>query len=302
MNPTLLVMAAGAASRYGGLKQTEPVGPAGETIVDYSIFDALRAGFGKVVFVIRRDIEPAFRTAIGDAVADRVEVHYAWQELDILPPGFLLPAERVKPWGTGHAVLVCEPFIAEPFAIVNADDFYGRSSFQLLADHLRGAHGASMDEHAVVGYELGRTLSGHGAVTRGRCEVDARGLLRQLIETKGIVDRSSGPAYENPPGVWHTLPRDTLVSMNMMGFTAGIFPQLRRLFTAFLERHGDTLDAEFLMPSAVNELVASGDAAVRVLRTDATWFGMTFREDRPIVQAGIRALVDRGEYPSPLWR
>ena len=294
-------MAAGAASRYGGLKQTEPVGPSGETIIDYSIFDALRARFGRVVFVIRREIEAAFKEAIGDAVAGRVDVQYAWQELTALPPGFSLPASRVKPWGTGQAVLVCEAFVAEPFAIINADDFYGRSSFAVLADHLRRAHLASINEHAIVGYQLGRTLSGHGAVSRARCVADERGLLRELVETTGLVLTPTGAGFQDTSGAWHAVPAETLVSMNMMGFSPRVFSQLRGLFAEFLKHHGDAAQTEFLIPSAVNTLVAKNEATVRILQTTSTWFGMTFRDDRPAVEAGIRALVDQGEYPSPLW-
>jgi UTP-glucose-1-phosphate uridylyltransferase len=292
MQPTLLVMAAGMGSRYGGLKQIDAVGPHGEAIIDYSIHDALRAGFGKLVFVIRRDIEAPFREAIGGKFEKRIAVDYVFQELDKLPDGFSIPAGRTKPWGTTQAILMAEEVVREPFAAINADDFYGRESFQVMADFLR----AGGTDYAMVGYTLRNTLSEHGSVSRGVCECDAADYLRAVVELTKVEKRGRGAQAED-----RALSGDELVSMNFWGFTPALFPQLREHFNAFLRRSGQELKSECYIPTTVNELVAANAAHVKVLRTPASWFGITYKEDKPLVVASIRQLIARGDYPEMLW-
>jgi UTP-glucose-1-phosphate uridylyltransferase len=292
MQPTLLVMAAGMGSRYGGLKQIDAVGPNGEAIIDYSIHDALRAGFGRLVFVIRRDIEAPFREAIGGKFEKRIAVDYVFQELDKLPSGFAVPPGRTKPWGTTHAILMAEEVVHEPFAAINADDFYGRESFQVMSDFLR----AGGSDYAMIGYTLRNTLSEHGSVSRGVCECDAAGYLKAVVELTKIEKRGNGGQAED-----RALTGEELVSMNFWGFTPALFPQLREHFTAFLRRSGQELKSESYIPTAVNELVASGAVRVKVLRTPASWFGITYKEDKPQVVDSIRKLVAAGEYPPKLW-
>ena len=292
MQPTLLVMAAGMGSRYGGLKQIDAVGPNGEAIIDYSIYDALRAGFERLVFVIRRDIEAAFREAIGGKFEKRIAVDYVFQELDNLPPGFSVPPGRTKPWGTTQAILMAKEAIHEPFAAINADDFYGHESFQVMADFLR----ASGADYAMIGYTLRNTLSQHGSVSRAVCECDPAGFLRAVVELPKVEKRDRGAQAED-----RALSGDELVSMNFWGFTPALFTQLREQFNAFLRRSGQELKSESYIPTTVNELVASGAARVKVLRTPASWFGITYKEDKPQVVASILKLVEAGEYPSKLW-
>ncbi len=292
MQPTLLVMAAGMGSRYGGLKQIDAVGPSGEAIIDYSIHDALRAGFGRLVFVIRRDIEAPFREAIGDKFEKRVAVDYVFQELEKLPSGFSVPPGREKPWGTTQAILMAEEVVREPFAAINADDFYGRESFQVMADFLR----AGGTDYAMIGYTLRNTLSEHGSVSRGVCECDAAGFLRAVVELTKIEKRGGGGQAED-----RALTGDELVSMNFWGFTPALFPQLRKHFENFLRQSGQELKSESYIPTTVNDLVASGKAHVKVLHTPASWFGITFKEDKPQVVENIRKLVAAGEYPQKLW-
>jgi UTP-glucose-1-phosphate uridylyltransferase len=292
MQPTLLVMAAGMGSRYGGLKQIDAVGPHGEAIIDYSIHDALRAGFGRLVFVIRRDIESPFREAIGGKFEKRIAVDYVFQELDKLPDGFAIPTGRTKPWGTTQAILMAEEVVREPFAAINADDFYGRESFQVMADFLR----AGGTDYAMIGYTLRNTLSEHGSVSRGVCECDAADYLRAVVELTKVEKRGRGAQAED-----RALSGDELVSMNFWGFTPALFPQLREHFNGFLRRSGQELKSECYIPTTVNELVAAGEARVKVLRTPASWFGITYKEDKPLVVASIRQLIARGDYPEMLW-
>ena len=292
MQSTLLVMAAGMGSRYGGLKQLDAVGPGGETIIDYSIHDALRTGFTRLVFVIRRDIEAPFREAIGRKFEKRAAVAYVFQELDRLPTGFTVPTGRTKPWGTTHAILLAEEVIHEPFAAINADDFYGRDSFQVMADFLR----AGGPDYAMVGYTLRNTLSEHGSVSRGVCVCDPAGYLQAVTELTKIEKQGRGAKAEG-----RMLTGDEPVSMNFWGFTPALFPQLREHFGEFLRRSGDELKSECYIPTTVNELVASGAARVKVLRTPSSWFGVTYQEDKPRVTAGIRQLIARGDYPENLW-
>ncbi len=296
-NLTLLVLAAGMGSRYGGLKQVDPVGPNGETIMDYSVYDALRAGFGKIVFVIRRDIERPFKEIVGARFERQMAVEYVYQELTKLPPGFAAPASRQKPWGTGHAMLMAAEAIREPFAAINADDFYGRTSFQLLARHLQ----SGSTDYCMVGFVLKNTLSEFGSVARGLCRTNSDDFLESVTELTRVEPDGAVARYTDASGQSHPLTGQETVSMNMWGFIPTVFEHLRREFTAFLEEHVYHDKAEFYIPSAVNTLVAGGRARLKVLRTPDNWFGVTYREDRPRVVESIRRLVGEGVYPEKLW-
>jgi hypothetical protein len=290
-------MAAGMGSRYGGLKQIDPVGPNGETIIDYSIYDALRAGFGKLVFVIRKDIEQPFKETVGARFEKRIAVEYVFQELEKIPAPFRVPDGRTKPWGTTHAVLMAADAIAGPFAVINADDFYGTESYRVLADHLR----SGAPDFALVGFILRNTLSDFGSVARGVCRVSADGYLEGVEELTGIERDGGGAKNTAPDGSVTILTGDEPVSMNMWGFSPEVFAEFRGVFRGFLERNGTELKAECFVPTAVNQLVAAGRARVKVLRSASSWFGVTYREDRPRVVESIRALIGAGEYPSVLW-
>lgn len=297
MQPTLLVLAAGMGSRYGGLKQIDPVGPSGETVLDYAVFDALRAGFGRVVFVIRREFESVFREQIGAKYSGRVPVEYVFQSADVLPPGFAAPGDRQKPWGTGHAVWCARDAVREPFAVINADDFYGVDSFRQLAGFLRqpaaGAAAAERTVFAMVGFRLANTLSEHGAVSRGVCVTAPNGELQAITERTGIMasDLGAGRAYAG----------DEIVSMNCWGFTPALFAGLDGQLRDFLAENGGDPKAEFYLPAAVSTQIARAQAVVRVLPTSSAWFGVTYREDKPRVVAAIAELVRRGEYPAKLF-
>lgn len=293
--PTLLVLAAGMGSRYGGLKQIEPVGPSGETIIDYSIYDARRAGFGQVVFVIRRDIEAAFREVVGRKFERQLPVAYAFQELDKIPAPFRVPPGRTKPWGTGHAILMARDLIREPFAMINADDFYGADSFRVLGRHLQTTPTGSTD-YSMVGFTLRDTLSDHGTVARGVCRVDEAGKLLGIVEMLKIEKTATGARQGDT-----LLTGDEPVSMNFWGFTPALFDQLQAALERFLREHGQEEKSELLIPSVINELVTQGRASCRVLRTTSRWFGVTYKEDRPIVIENIRRLIAQGVYPSSLW-
>ncbi len=296
--PTLLVLAAGMGSRYGGLKQIEPVGPSGEAVLDYSVYDALRAGFGRVVFVIRRDIEEAFKRGIGSRFERFADVGYAFQELDMLPAGFSVPAGRTKPWGTAHAILVAKDAVSTPFGVINADDFYGYDSYRVLSAELaRGGR----SQYCMVGFRLGNTLSEHGAVARGICTADAEGMLRDVVELTGIVKTPEGAEHGGDDGTVHRMDGSEIVSLNMWGFTPSIFEHLEREFAAFLSESVSDVRREFFIPTVVNTLVARGLVTMSVLPTRSSWFGVTYREDTPEVVASIRALVEQGCYPGDLW-
>ena len=295
--PTLLILAAGMGSRYGGLKQIDPVGPAGETIIDYSIYDALRAGFGKLVFVIRKDIEQQFKEIIGARFEKRVAVEYVFQELDKLPPGFSRPAGRTKPWGTTHAILMAEQAIKEPFAAINADDFYGQQAYKLLANYLT----SGSSDYAMVGFILKNTLSDFGSVARGVSRTDAADYLTSVVEMMKIERDGAAAKNTNAEGNITRLTGDEAVSMNFWGFTPAVFPQLKTKFAEFLKKSGGELKSECYIPSTVNDLVVAGQAKVKVLRTNDSWFGVTYREDRPMVVESIRKLIARGDYPEKLW-
>jgi NDP-sugar pyrophosphorylase family protein len=302
--PTLLVLAAGMGSRYGGLKQVDPVGPSGETILDYAVFDAIREGFGRVVFVIRKEFEAEFRTQVSAKYADKVKVDYVFQALDALPPGFAVPAGREKPWGTGHAVWCARDAITELFAVIGADDFFGRDAFRQLAAFLRDEAGASPEEErapnfAMIGYRLANTLSENGAVSRGVCATGDDGYLEKVVEHTGI--RREEVAAVSGEGAGKNYTGEETVSMNCWAFTPEFFTGLNEQFEAFLEARGGELKSEFYLPEAVSEQVAQGLVTVEVRPTTASWFGVTYREDKPRVQAALADLVARGEYPARLF-
>jgi hypothetical protein len=296
-SPTLVVLAAGMGSRYGGLKQIDPVGPSGEVLLDYSMYDAIRAGFSRVVFVIRKEIEQPFKERFGSRLQRHCEVEYVFQELDKLPSGFSVPAGRRKPWGTGHAVLMASEVIHEPFAVINADDFYGEESYRVLARVLR----SGSEDYAMVGFVLRNTLSDFGPVARGVCRVNDENFLEGVVELKSIVGRGESALNTESTGGLTELTGKELVSMNMWGFTPGIFPQLQIQFGRFLELNGAGLLQEFCLPSVVNDLVVAGQMRVKVLQTEDAWFGVTYREDQPRVVESIGRLVAEGYYPKRLW-
>lgn len=297
MKPTLLILAAGMGSRYGGLKQIDSVGPNGETIIDYSIYDALRAGFEKLVFVIRRDIEQQFKEIVGARFERRIPVEYVFQEPDKLPPGFSVPPNRTRPWGTGHAILAAADVIHEPFGVINADDFYGANSFRGLVEHLR----SSTRDYAMVGFVLRNTLSQFGSVARGVCRVTSNGYLQAVTEITGIQTDGAEAKYTDGQGIVHRLDVGAMVSMNLWGFTPTLFDHLREQFAEFLKNRGREEKAEFYIPAVVNVLVGTGRERCRVLRTPDSWFGVTYREDRPRVIESIRAFIARGHYAEKLW-
>jgi NDP-sugar pyrophosphorylase family protein len=301
---TLIIMAAGIGSRYGGLKQVDPVGPGGEIVIDYSIFDAVQAGFNKVVFLIRPELKEIFHAKIGQKVARRVEIEYVYQELTALPSGFAAPAGRLKPWGTGHAVLSCQKAVHTPFAAINADDFYGRGTFEAIADYLRQVHEGQSGfiECCLAGYRLGNTLSDFGAVARGVCQVSRDGYLTGIRERTHIERAGERAVSRENDAQPLDLPFDTTVSMNMWGFTPLIFPALQEQFAMFLEKNmGDLTKTEFYLPEAVNGLIQQKRARAKVLPTNEKWFGVTYPDDRPAVQAAIRQLISQGVYPGNLW-
>lgn len=296
MKPTLLVLAAGMGSRYGGLKQMDGVGPNGEIILDYSVMDAIRAGFGKVVFVIRHSFADQFKARINaEHYGNKIAVEYAYQELDKLPAGFSVPEGREKPWGTNHAILMAKDAIHEPFAIINADDFYGRDAFQVMADHLRTLDGVE-GKYCMVGYRLENTLSENGTVSRGVCQTDDNGLLVGMTERTAIGRTERGIEYKDADGSMHPLPADATVSMNLFGFTPDYFAKSEALFVDFLKEHGQELKSEYYIPFAVNTFIADGRATMTVLKTTAQWFGVTYKEDRPMVVERLKKLHDQGVY------
>lgn len=287
-------------SRYGGLKQIDPVGPGGETLLDYSVFDALRAGFTRVVFVIRKDIEKAFREAVGRRYEAKADVAYAFQEIADVPSGFSVPKDRTKPWGTAQAVLAAESVVTSPFAAANADDFYGAHSFLALSSFLDKA-AATSDLYAIVGFRLGLTLSDHGSVARAVCEAGDDGFLRHLEEVLGLEKAEGGARAPDGADGFRHFPADTPVSLNLWGFTPSLFAKLRERFAAFLAARGGDLRSEFFLPDAVGSLMTSGDARVQLLSTPDPWFGLTHPADAPTVRARLLALHAQGAYPEPLF-
>ncbi len=302
-NPTLVVMAAGIGSRYGGLKQIDPIGPNGEIIIDYSIYDALRAGFANVVFIVRDEIRKQFSAHIGEKLVGRCDVSYVIQRLDDLPGGYAVPEGRSKPWGTAHAIYACRDVIDAPFAVINADDFYGRDAYRLLYDYLVQASddGAPYD-YCMVSYLLGKTLTKSGYVARGVCTVGDDDYLIEIHERKHIELLNGEPRYTEDGENWVSVSPDAPVSMNMWGFTPSLISELEPRFGRFLAVMSDPNKDEYLLPEVVGELLIEKRARVKVLPTQEQWFGVTYREDRPRVQEEIRALIEKGIYPRDLWK
>jgi UTP-glucose-1-phosphate uridylyltransferase len=300
MKPTLVILAAGIGNRYGGLKQMDAVGPSGETIMDYSIYDAVRAGFGKAVFIIRKAIEAEFKEVIWQKLKGRFEVEYVFQELEDIPPGTTVPSGRAKPWGTTHAVLVAERNVREPFAVINADDFYGRQAFEAMAHFLISVK-ADDTVFALVGYRLGSTLSEHGSVARGVCDVDDRGRLKAIFERTKIEKTSERIAFKDEMGRVVLCSGNETASMNFWGFTPAFFPFAKREFKLFLGENRRNPKSELYIPLVINILVKRGEAEVRVLDGGEKWFGVTYLEDKSRVVAEIDKLVGAGLYPRKLW-
>lgn len=297
--PTLLILAAGMGSRYGGLKQVDRLGPNGETIPDYSIYDALRAGFEKVVVVIRKDIEADFREFF-DVFSKHIEVEYVFQELDNIPEGYTVPAERAKPWGTGHAIMMAENVVNEPFAVINADDFYGFEAYDIIGKHLAKLDNGSTD-YCMPGYVLKNTLSDFGSVSRGICSVDEDNQLVSIVERTKIQKKEGKVFFINEEGKETEISDEAIASMNFFGFTPSLFAFLRREFKKFLDANVDKPKAEFYIPSVVHTLLENKEASMKVYKTNSEWFGITYREDRANVVNRLQQLANENKYPEKLW-
>lgn len=300
MSPTLLILAAGIGSRYGGLKQADGVGPSGEAILDYSIYDAIRAGFGKVVFVIRRDIKIDMQRIFFDKWSKKIELDYVFQELDHLPKGFVPPEGRAKPWGTGHAIWVAKEKVREPFCVINADDFYGRGAYQLAAAFQSNLDNLLNSRYCLIGYILKNSLSDHGFVSRAECRTDENGLLSYVKERTKIKKEGQKVFYEDENGNRMGIDENTTVSMNMWGFMPSLFEYLEEGLIKFFEENASSLKAEFFLPDLIDDLIRTGKVDVPVLRTDEKWFGMTYQEDREMVRGRLAELVKQGVYPTPI--
>ena len=301
MKPTLFLLAAGMGSRYGGLKQLDGLGPNGETIMDYSIYDAINAGFGKLVFVIRKDFEQDFRDKIISKYEGHIPCELVFQALDALPEGFTCPADRTKPWGTNHAVMMGADVIKEPFAVINCDDFYGRDSFQVMGKFLSALPENSKNVYSMVGFRVGNTLSESGTVARGVCATDENAHLTTVVERTEIMRVDGVVSYKDEEGKWVGIEDNTPVSMNMWGFTPDYFEHSEKYFAEFLKENISNLKCEYFIPLMVNKLINEGTATVKVLDTTSKWFGVTYAADRQSVVDKIQALVDAGEYPAKLF-
>lgn len=299
MKPTLLILAAGMGSRFGGLKQVEPVGPNGEAIIDYSIYDAIKAGFGKVVFVVRESFADAFKDKFDPKLKGKVEVEYVYQELENLPEGFSVPDGREKPWGTAHAILVAKNVIKEPFCALNADDFYGYNAYRVMAEFL--TQSVNPTEYSMVGYKLKHTLSEYGSVSRGICKVDENDFLQKIVETTKIFKKEDKVISVEPDGSEKKLTGEESASMNIWGFKSSVFPVLEEKFIEFLEKKGRELKSEIYIPSVVFEMIRDKKATVKVLKADSPWFGVTYKEDKPRVVARLKKLIEAGDYPEKLF-
>ncbi len=303
--PVLVVLAAGMGSRYGGLKQIDPVGPNGEVIIDYSLYDAKKAGFEKVVFIIKREIEEDFREVIGRRAEKVMQVEYAFQELDQLPEGYALPEGRVKPWGTSHALLAAKALLNGPFAVINADDYYGPEAYEVMHRFLSGERARDDKQHyAMVGYLIENTVTDHGTVARGVCEADAEGYLSRVVERLKVAKTENGAQYSEDDGAsWTPLPAGTLVSMNFWGFGESFLSLIEKAFPAFLDENLplNPMKCEYLLPGSVDKLIRAGKADVKVLKSRDQWYGVTYKEDKPGVVAALAQKHAEGLYPSPLW-
>ena len=300
---TLIVLAAGIGRRYGGIKQLDPVGSHGELIIDYSVYDALHAGFARVVFVINKAIEAEFRDRVGGAIEKQCDTIYVYQSLEDVPAGFQVPPDRRKPWGTAHATLACKGVVHSPFAVINSDDFYGRTAYQALYDYLANAQDCDgAYDYCMVGYLLENTLTEHGHVARGVCVVDQHNFLVEVRERTRIRMAGSGAEYTEDGEHWVSIPQGSIASLNFWGFTPSLFEELEVRFAQFLARNHERIDkAEFFLPEVVGELIREQKARVRVLPTDERWFGVTYQQDKPGVKQAIDALIRRGVYPEKLW-
>ena len=299
MKPTLLVLAAGMGTRYGGNKQLDEVGPSGETIIDYSIYDAIRAGFGKIVFVIRRDIEEQVRERFVDRLQGKIEVDYVFQEITNLPEGVRVAPDRSKPWGTSHAILVTKDKIKEPFGVINADDYYGVESFSLLRDFL--LNDKDPNNYCIVGYKLGNTLSDHGHVNRGVCKADENGFLMNIVETRQIEKTREGAIAPGPDGNPIIFTGNEIVSMNLWGFKPSCYEFLGKEFRNFINAYGMDLKSELDIPTSVDKFVKNGQITIKILMSNERWFGVTYREDKPFVVESINKMISRGVYPSKIY-
>ncbi len=298
MKPTLLILAAGMASRYGSMKQTEGFGPSGETIMDYSIYDAIRAGFGKVVFIIRKDFAEGFKNNFEPKLKGKIETAYVYQELDSFLNGLMVPEGRTKPWGTGHAVLCAKNAIQEPFAVINADDFYGKDGFAKAAQFL--TQQCDEKNYAIIGYELAKTLSEHGTVSRGVCDVDANGVLLEINERTKIYREGDKIIYEDNEAK-REVPFNSSVSMNFWCFHSNLFSNTEKLFHQFVKDNSQNIKAEFFIPIPAADFVKNQAGTIRVIPCSSQWFGVTYKEDAPSVKASLDKLIEEGEYPSSLW-
>jgi NDP-sugar pyrophosphorylase family protein len=299
MKPTLVIMAAGMASRYGSMKQIQQFGPSGETIMDYSIYDAIKAGFKKVVFIIRKDFAEDFKNIFEPKLKGKIETEYVFQEMDKYLGEHTVPADRTKPWGTSHAILSAKDAVSEPFAAINADDFYGLDAFQKACSFLEGD--CKEDVYAIMGYELANTLSENGSVSRGVCEVDENNNLVAINERLKIYRYEGKIVYEDADGVKHELPEDAKASMNFWCFHPSIFTFLEKGFKDFLDNNIGNLKSEYLIPFSADQFIKKGLGVIKVLPTSAQWFGVTYKEDAPVVQRSLNELVEKGEYPKSLW-
>ncbi|HKM21610.1 MAG TPA: sugar phosphate nucleotidyltransferase [Lachnospiraceae bacterium] len=301
--PVLVIMAAGMGSRYGGLKQIDPVDSVGNKIIDFSIYDAIRAGFQKVIFIIKKENEQDFRTCVGDIVKDSIQVEYVFQELSDIPKGCSIPEGRIKPWGTAHAILSCCNIINGPFAVINADDYYGREAFQVIYDYLANNEDDTHYRYAMVGYELGNTLTENGYVSRGVCTTDQNDFLTDIVERTQIVKTDRGAAYTEDGTNYADIATDSIVSMNLWGFTKSFLPEVGKSFEQFFEKTvpSNPLKAECYLPFVVDELLNADKATVKVLKSKDKWFGVTYQEDKPYVVASIAKLKEEGVYPEKLW-
>ncbi len=299
MKPTLLILAAGMGSRFGGLKQVEPVGPNGEAIIDYTIYDAIRTGFGKVVFIIRESFAEAFKEKFDAKLKGKIEVEYVFQELDKLPKGFTLPEGREKPWGTAHAILVAKDVVKEPFCALNADDFYGKNGYKVMSDFLISSTDDS--EFSMVGYQLKNTLSDFGSVSRGICSIDENQNLKKIVETVKIFKKGDAAISVEEDGSETPMTGNESASMNMWGFKPSIFNTIESKFVDFLKTEIDKPKSEMYIPSVVFEMIEENKVSVKVLEANSPWFGVTYKEDKPIVVEKINALIKQGEYPENLW-
>ena len=301
MKPTLIILAAGMGSRYGGLKQMDPLGPGGESIIDYSVYDALRAGFGKVVFVIRKSIEKDFREVFAERFLKSINYELVFQEMDMLPDGYTFQGERTKPWGTGHAIWVCRDVVKEPFAVINADDFYGREAYQELATFLTGSPSTTPNDYAMCGYHIGNTLSEHGGVARGVCNINPEGFLNTVEEQFNIQKDDKGNIVSQKGDETVVLDPKTIVSMNMWAFNPSLFDIIETHFRAYLESDINNPKSELFIPYIVDGMIKEGKGRVKVLQSPAQWFGVTYIEDKPLVMQKLKELTDSGEYPKSLW-